>query len=288
MSTSASLCRAAIILAVLFTGAPVFADEGQAAKAFADGERAFAAGSYRRAAALFEQAYAEAAHPATLFNAAKARAQAGDHARAANHYARLDSDASAPADRADARSALAALAPKVGYLQVRGDFDEATVDDATLGPSGRTYVEPGEHVVLGKRRGKLLKKTVKIAAGQTLTVDLVGEEPAPASPEEKSSGLPRVVTYILGGATVVAGGFAVWSGVDTLAKRDEFQNQAGSSAAQSNAALDDGLARQTRTNVLIGVTIGLGVLTGIAILLTDWKASSSPRAARHDPLLLRF
>lgn len=283
--------RIAVILAVTLVGAPALADEAQAAKTFAEGERAFSAGAYRRAAVLFEEAYGAAAHPATLFNAAKARAQAGDHALAANHYARLDSDASPPADRADARSALAALQPKVGYLQVRGDFDSSAVDGVPLGPSGRIYVEPGEHLITGQRRDTKLKKTARVAAGQSVTVDLIAEvatKEAPPSPP-RSSGLPRVVTYILGGATIVSGGVTTWSGLDTLAKKDEFDPvYANGRATDANARLDDGLAAQTRTNVLLGVTVGLAVLTGVAVLLTDWRRSSAAsfRAARHEDLPL--
>lgn len=68
------------------------------------------------------------------------------------------------------------------------------------------------------------------------------------------------------GATVALAAVLVWSGVDTLSARDAYlQNP-------TEAGYNDGVGRETRTNVLVGVTAGLGVATLVcATLLTDWS-----------------
>jgi hypothetical protein len=68
-------------------------------------------------------------------------------------------------------------------------------------------------------------------------------------------------------ATLAVGGVAVWSGLDTNRARDTFD------ADPSQTNLDSGRDKQTRTNVLIGATAGLAVLTvATAIFLVDWGA----------------
>src|SRR5258708_39824655 len=62
-------------------------DRRQAAKDFADGDRAFKEGDYRGAAVAYERAYARVPHHSALWNAARAWQRAGELARAANHYA---------------------------------------------------------------------------------------------------------------------------------------------------------------------------------------------------------
>jgi hypothetical protein len=81
---------------------------------------------------------------------------------------------------------------------------------------------------------------------------------------------------IIGGAvTAAAGGFAIVSGLDTISKRQAFPDD------RTQDRLDAAFASQTRTNVLIGTTIGLGVVTGVlALFFTDW--GNGRRAERTD------
>lgn len=268
-----------LALSILFVPVHAFADDAQAraAKAFDEGERAFAAGQYHRAAISFEEAYAASPHSATLFNAAKARTKGGELALAATTYARIEAESSSPRDRDDARAAREALLPKIGRVQVTGDFDTATIDGEPIGSSGTSYVEAGSHTVIGKQKGRTVRQVVFVGLGAVVEARLVAEvEPPPApAPEEKRpppdrptpapSGLPPIVTYILGGTTIAMAGVTTWSGIDTLSTKSRF-NQTG-----ADADLDAGLSQQTRTNVLLGVTVGLAVVTGIvAIFFTDW------------------
>jgi hypothetical protein len=75
-----------------------------------------------------------------------------------------------------------------------------------------------------------------------------------------------MVVWIGGAITVAAGAATIWSGLDTLAQRRSFYDD------PSQEKLDDGRDKQTRTNILLGATIGVGVLTAAAaIFLVDWK-----------------
>jgi hypothetical protein len=74
--------------------------------------------------------------------------------------------------------------------------------------------------------------------------------------------------------TAVLAGVTTWSGLNTLSQKDRFD------ADPSQANLDEGHARQTRTNVLLGFTAGAAVLTTVAaIWLVDWKGKPSAEKA---------
>ncbi|MCW5836048.1 MAG: hypothetical protein KIS78_26850, partial [Labilithrix sp.] len=119
-------------------------DPRQAAQAqFAEGQRAFAAGDFRRAAAAFEEAYRTKPHHSPLWNAARSWQKAGEGTRAANLYARYLEEAPAGArDRDQATAALADLASKLGRLVVQaGGAADVRVDSAPLEGDG-VYVPP--------------------------------------------------------------------------------------------------------------------------------------------------
>lgn len=254
---------AAVVLCLVSLPVVAGAEDRQerAASLFDEAGREFARGSYRRAAELFEEAYSIAPHPATLANAAEARVKAGDTRRGAQLYLRLADD---PKEREGARAALAALEPMLGRVLVTPlEATDAVVDDVPVEAGTTIWVEPGAHVVRGRVKGRLARSEIHVAAGQLARVTLYGavEDQGPSSMRV----LPKVVTYVLGGATIVSAGFTTWSGLDVLGQKRAFD------ASYSDRGLDDGLASQTRTNTLLGVTIGLAVLTGVAALFTSWS-----------------
>lgn len=262
-----------VVLAITLLSRLAAADDAhdRAARAFDEGERAFAAGAYSRAAALFEEAYAVAPHPSALINAAKARVRAGDKAKAANHFARVLATGSAAKDREEARTALDELQPALGRIAVRAE--EPAVDGVSVERGAVLYVDPGEHTVTGHVRGQPAERAVRVARGQLVDVTLVSV-PVPSRPElarggAGDGGLPPVVTYVLAGATIVAAGGTTWSGIDVLSQKDRFDRTG------ADEDLDEGLSRQRRTNILLGVTVGLGVITGVAALFTHWRSPSS-------------
>ncbi len=258
--------------------APTKAEQAVAGKKFKEGLRAFAKHDYANAAKLFEEAYAIAPHPDAMMNAADARERAGDLLLAARNCQRILADF--PEDKAaeDARAKLGVLTPKLGRLdvQVKGLATELTVDGTASKP-GEVFVDPGDHVVEAKIWGELVSRRVNVVAGVRENVLL---EPAPKqqppptapptpAPEEKP--LHPAVFFVGLGLTSTAGALMIWSGVDTNQARDEYDQ------SPTQAGLDDGRSKQLRTNVLIGVTAGLGVATAaIGIFATEWGGGDTP------------
>jgi len=265
--------------------------QARAARVFADGERAFSAGDYARAAELFEEAYALRPHPASLANAAKARRTMGDLATAANHYQRLAVEASSAADVSEAKAALASLSPMLGRITVkaRDKSGASSVSiDGKMSDAESTFVAPGTHTV--EVAGA--KRVVRVAEGETVVVAfddppsaLPAREPprvtpttaAPVEPSPRKEGpISPLVTMIAAGLTLASAGVATWSGIDTLNERDAWD------ARPSNETLDAGLDKQRRTNILIGVTIGLGAITGVLAIFTSWRGRGSASMRSFD------
>lgn len=104
-------------------------------------------------------------------------------------------------------------------------------------------------------------------------------EPVPVpKPEEEKAGLSPVYVGIGAALTVVGAGLSVWSGLNTLKARDQYEDFAGGfdepsteAAAASKELYDDGVSRQNRTNVLFIATGVLAVGTGVLAVFTDWS-----------------
>lgn len=261
-----------------------------AAKAFEQGQKAFKTGDYRKAGEKFEQAYELAPHPSPLWNAARAWHRAHEPVRAANLYAKYLRIAPEGArDRNHAISGLKELSAKLGLLTVNAtDVTDIRVDGKPIEGSS-IYVLPGEHIVEGRSGETPIRVTRVITAGEAMSVALVPPSPPPPAavaehieekPEERrpdaaklesrvpsKGGLSPTWFYVAAGATVVVGGVATWSGLDTLNRKDDFL----SSPDQSK--LDDGRSSQTRTNILLGATAGLAIATVVLALVVDWKGA---------------
>jgi hypothetical protein len=233
-----------------------------------------------------------------LWNAARAWHRAGENARAANLYAQYLREAPPGApDRNSATTALRTLSAKLGKLEIHAPgVDDVRVDGRPIDASGVVYVNPGRHVVTGRRGGDALERSESTPAGSVVSVAFdAASSAAPATPspspppspaptaapapraaappsadastnERPSSGWSPTIVWIGGAITVAAGAVTIWSGLDTLAQRRSFYDE------PSQEKLDDGRDKQTRTNILLGATIGVGVLTAAAaIFLVDWK-----------------
>lgn len=274
---------------------PSAEDVRAAARKFTEGERAFRRRDYLHAAEAFEAAYDLAPDEDVLWNAARARHRAGDLARAANLYARYLRDAkpSAP-DRDRATAALNQLRPSLARIDVQAPPDSVVTIDGASGDTRSLYVNPGAHVVRERRGDRVREKLPAVAGGQVLSVAFGGDDdageardapappptpaptraPAPAvvraSPPERaapsSSGVvPPWVFGVEAAVTVVFAAATIASGLDTRAARNDFV------AHPTDQGLADGKAKEVRTNVLLGVTAGLGVLTAVTGLwLVRW------------------
>jgi hypothetical protein len=267
------------------------ADRRAAAKLFAEGQRAYRAGDYRHAGESFEEAYKRAPRLPPLYNAARAWQRGGELVRAANLYASYLRKAPPRApDRNSATAALRKLSAKVGELEIHAasltdlSLDGAPIDlDDQNATSFVVYVAAGAHVIEGKKEGKPVRQTATAVAGTDVSVVLLAPSEAPPPPpppppvvvQKPHHGWSPIVFAVSAGATAVAAGFLIWSGLDTVGQRSTFD------ADPTQANLDAGKADQLRTNVLLGVTLGLGVFTGVVgIFLVDWKGHGREHAAR--------
>lgn len=260
-----------------------------AAAKFKEGETAFNAGDYLRAGAVFEEAYHIAPHPAVLWNAARAWQRGGDERRAAGLYARYLRDAAPDApDRKTATSSLVQLSAKLGRFEIQAPGSDEVRVDGDVVEGAIAFVYPGSHSLRATYGNKTVERSLSVDAGATINVSLsapseaapptpvttASTSPAGAPPLADRRAPPTVASHsgwspaviVVGGiATLAAGGVTVWSGLDTNRARSEFDRD------PSEENLTDGRAKQTRTNVLIGVTAGLAVLTAAtAIFLVDW------------------
>lgn len=299
-----AITAVAFAVTVALPAAPAFAAEPPpkaeqkkaAAAAFNRGEKAYSAGRFADAGGAFEEAFSYVPHPSALWNAARAWNRAGELARAANLYARYLNEAPDDApDRKSATKSLAQLAPKLGRLNIQAPGIDTVEIDGEVAQSRSVYVLPGSHVVRGRANGNLIQRVQAVDAGAVASVALVEEavlearddealdDKKPLDQRDKATTknqaglrvLPPAVVIAGGAATAIALGVTIGSGVDTLNARSTFD------AAPTTENLAAGQGKQTRTNVLLGVTLGLAALTGAAaIFFVDW--GGSPRAARSS------
>jgi hypothetical protein len=84
--------------------------------------------------------------------------------------------------------------------------------------------------------------------------------------------LPPAVVYVGAAATAIATGITIWSAVDTEQARTRYNG--------TEQALQDGLGRERRTNVLVTVSGGLGAVTLLSmLLLVDWHKHPAAKEA---------
>lgn len=272
-----------------------------AAEAYDRGSAFYLNEDFARAAQWFETAYRLAPAAPTLMQAVRAHLRAGHAMRAANLALRLrglhgdDPDAARMADEVLAEH---------GPAFFRLDVDCA---DCTLEIDGRVWsytaamIEPStEHTVVVQRGDARRELTVRGERGEQQVIEAPDEPertaplepepppPSPAVPTPRGSRMP-LPPWVFGvgaGLTAVSAGLLIWSGVDTLDGVDEFN------AMPTWEAFYAGEEKEVRTNVLIGVTVGLGALTILFAILTDWAGEPAPDAPEVgvvvDPTMLGF
>ncbi len=273
-----------------------------AAEHFAAGERAFAAGDFLRAAEAFEAAHRAAPQPAALWNAARSWHKAGEVARAANLYRRYLRDApEGAADRDEATRAMVALGARLGRLDVVAPGAAAVSVDGQLVESSTWFVNPGTHLVSADLQGARVVREVSVEEGGVRTVVLepppavAGDPPrpgpAPTRPPaarpvpkaEEHGGAGPWLFGLVAGTTALSAGLTIASGVDTLLARNEYLD-----IPEDERTLDlydQGKFKQDRTNVMIGVTGGLALVSAaVAVFAIDWGQGTlvglSPGGAR--------
>ena len=287
-----------------------------AAAEYDAGRRAFLERKFEDAAVHFENAWHDAPRAEALRNAIRARRDAKQPARAATLAALAEQYyADDTNTMVVVHDTLAAEAPHLHKVTlsctpacgVVADSRTVSLDDTS---KLVFYLSPGSHDVVvswGEDKTKAIKVEAKAGGQDDLSFEVPKEAAPPAPPppvvvapppppreapppvHEKPLG-PAV--FLVGaGLTVAAGALTIVSGIDTL-------NNPGQDAVRRDCAgqgdscpeYQQGRNSQLRTNILIGVTAGLGVVTGvIGIFFTKWSSSSSRlTASRQTYTGLRF
>jgi hypothetical protein len=283
---------------------PTVAQVRSAAEAFDRGREAYKQEEYVEAAEQFESADANAPSAAALELAIRARDKAAQLDRAATlaalALARHPDDPNlqklAPAIIARAKAELFELSLKCD------DPCDVTVA-GKLAPGRRStertiYVAPGKYTVRagwsGDRSSSQQVDATRGAQGELqfeAPATPVAPAPPPVTPtpndkpniEDRShaaGGLPPAVFWVGVGLTAVAGGVSIWSGLDTKSNPgpDQVRSACQANSPECPTLYQQGLDRQHRTNILLGVTAGMGVATGlIGAFFTDWgEAAKKP------------
>jgi hypothetical protein len=279
---------------------PTPAELRAAAEAFDRGREAYKAQRYTEAAEQFERADGSAPSATALALAIRSRDNAGDLDRAGTL-------AALALERYPDDADIQKIAPEL-IARARADLYEITVmcaepcelADGTKivhGAAARQrtlFLTAGSHSLrAGFPDGRTESQDVDATPGTngTVTFEARVSEPEPEAPDAarapsapapeapleaeapKSSGLSPVVFYVAAGATVALAGVTAWSGLDTVKNPGEERVRAECAQNDVECPLyKQGVAKQRRTNVLIGVTAGLGVATGVlAAIGIDWS-----------------
>ncbi|MBX3181926.1 MAG: hypothetical protein KIT72_11305 [Polyangiaceae bacterium] len=273
----------------------------QAAARYDEGVEAFDAGDFARAAAAFMAADELAPSSEALANALTAAVRAGDHLLVVRVAERATTRAGVDAEVvAQARRAQAYAASKLAQLLLSCEPAPCglTLDGAVV-KAGTHYVLPGNHsVVAVARDGHRSSRALDLSAGTSYRVQMyataAGEAArAPelqaerggvvAAPEagmiirdfpsdsgsrsqpDAGLGLPPWVFFTGVGLSAVAVGLTAVSGMDALQAKDEL------SSRPTVSERDAVQAKITRTDVLVGVSLGLAVLTTyLGVFQVDW------------------
>jgi len=287
-----------------------------AAEAFDKGREAYKSEDFVEAAEQFEKADSNAPSPAALELAIRARDKAGELDRAATLMSlalrrhpgeegllKIASDLSKRASTT--LFELSASCDPPCDLTVGGKIVHGGPETERL-----LYIKPGTLTVrAGWSDNRSDSKQVQAEAGGKGEVRFVApataasksmskepDEPAAVAPPVpindqpvvdggKSSGWSPTVFFVGAGLTAVLGGVTVWSGLDTVNNpgTERVKNECGTQG-ESCALYQEGLSKQRRTNVLIGVTGVVGIATVlVGVLATDWsgKKSAQEKASLH-------
>jgi hypothetical protein len=272
-----------------------------AAAEYDAGRRAFMEQKFEEAAVHFENAWHDAPRAAALRNAIRSRMDAKQLARAATLAElgeRLYPDDAAT--MALVRSTLDAAAPKLHKITLGCEPECGVAVDGravTLenGKRFTFFVDPGPHEVLASwSEGRSKRLPITGEAGTSEEVSVVAP-PLPPRPPPVVAGRPRpyvrpkplgpAVFFIGAGltaagiaATLVSGADARENpGVDTV-RRDCV------GLGESCPTYQKGREAQLRTNVLLGGTIGFGVVTAVlGLFFTQWSSPQQQGKAAPAP-----
>jgi len=304
-------------------GAAQTAQERQAAaEAFDRGTTSYLAEDYGTAARWFEMANNLAPAAPALLQAIRAHQRAGNELRAGTLALRLVErfpDAGPAVE--ESQRIVDGMRASYFFVEVMCDAECAVELDGTLQAHPAFFLEPGRTYRVGASfaSGNATEE-VSGAAGEQRTVRLTAPEggavqgpnddpgstrmtgesawtrqddPERREAREESGGGVHPAGFLTSLAlTLGAGGVLVWSGMDTLSARDEYEEVAArermageTTFPEASQLLADGRDKERRTNILIGATAGLAAVTVVMAIVTDWGGDSDDERATIRPTL---
>jgi len=282
------LAVALLLRAGVLAAEPSRAELERADTLFAEGKAAMRNGIYDVACARFAESDQLDPAPGTLRNLAECEEKRGQLLAARRHLR----DAIARRPKADilklCSDQLEALERRIPGLTVRlpenvVQGSTVTLDGVSISDLGeRIPVDPGKHILTLDAPGRASsKETVEVKEGDTARVYLVL-----GAPEAKQEDGPRrngqttgassqlMAGYVAVGAGVAVGAAAVYFAYQQKSHWDAAR--ASSSASVKETENDKGSQAGTYALVL-GVTSGLAVATGLALVLTSPDGSNAAR-----------
>ena len=270
-------------------------NRAEAAEAYDQGTSAYLSERYELAAHWFERAYRLVPTSTALLQAVRAHYKAGNSTRAAN-LALLLRDNYPSDERAKQATAAVVASVKAENVLVKAQCEgECTIElDGALIQHPTFFVTPNvEHSLKAAYDNGETSTFVQGAAGETKKVMLIAPAPSPPPP------VPRWAFFSSLGATVALGAVTVWSGIDANKGVTAYESAArtanspginnGASPTpeeQAQALLEEGRAKERRTNILIGVTAGMAATTAVLGVFTNWKGESREAASKRiEPLI---
>ena len=281
----------------------------------------FERGEIASACRVFEQSYAEAPAPGTLFNLAVCHEREGLSAKAYREFDELASRAEEQrlTDKAHAvRARATALTPKLGTLHLvhradaRADVTGLTLDNDTLPMDAWRHpvlVDPGVHTLVVQHADgvAVTRQVASVVAGQTVDVEM--EDPAPKAgvapppvvstrtdaappPRRPAQHLQlRTAAYVTGGigAALLVGGTV--AGVVAIIKKSKVNE-----VCPTNATCDPSKISQAKSDQSAGQTaaafadIGLiagGVAVATGVVLFFASRDAEPEGATATARLAR-
>lgn len=283
-----------------------------ASEEFDKGVKSAQASDFEGAAVHFENADHEAPSDATLKAAIRARRDAKQSDRAAT-LAELALVRHADKEEITtfARSVILGVEKSLGKVEVAcKPACELAIDKKIVhGEAAQKrvlWLSPGKHIVAAGWGAKGASKELSVEVGSSAQLSFAPPEEAkpavvekptkPATepttddkppPPPKSSGKGGPGLFI-GGAVVtgVLAGVSIWSGLDTKSNPGPDKvKEACVGKGDTCPEYRDGLAKQSRTNLLFGLTAGAAVVTGvIGVAFTDWGSGEKASRTRIVPV----
>jgi hypothetical protein len=283
----------------------------RARAAYDRGVCAHALHDHAGAARAFAEADALAPAPASLEAALEAAMRADDALLGAELVDRAEGRATDPGV---ARSLLAArrrFAGRTGKVRIECRSESrclASVDGVAADARRPIYVAAGPHAVVVQRGDERFERLVEVRgdavvvvaapedarsrAGGANGVGVAGGSGASgggvtgADDERAREGLAPTWFFVGVGVTALASGLTLASGLDAVAKHDQFAaNGCGSGATGPRASDCDARGRagesaQLRTNLLLGASSVLAVATvAVGVFAVRWKDGTRARVA---------